>query len=656
MRAFVSGIVAAIAMLAVIVSSSEADARQTPPPASSARPVAPPALEVYGRLPAVSDVTLSASGNRDAFVASDGTTRRLYVRDATAGRVLVNVPVGDAKIAYLEFAGDRYLAMAYTVTANLAYGIREREVRQILIFDLERGTTKTVFEKGWASNLVNSDYGYFEEGGRWYGYYETFRTSAGALEDYVLAKVDLETGQYEAVLAHPREYESDYVLGADARVVAMSRPYPAERRWKVHLGETMRGAVIADLPLTDTVSWMVGLGFTPDALIYATRPEDDGDAVRYFEVRMAPGAQPQEITAEGGVRGIVYDPLSRLAVGVRDESRRIVFRDPTWAARWGALKRAFPDSMMTLESWSQRMNQAAVFTDGDGDAGTWWRVDLTTGASQVYGYAYPIEPEQVGRISTFKYKAADGLEIEAILTLPPGSDGRNLPVVVMPHGGPAARDWPVFDWWAQALASRGYAVVQPNFRGSTGYGEAFERAGWGEWGGKMQTDLSDAIAHLAREGVVDPARACIVGASYGGYAALAGVTLQRGVYRCAVAFAPVTDLPAMQDHLTRRDLGGELGRVKYWRDLMGRQTNTSEISPARQAARADAPILLIHGQADIVVPFRQSELMHDALRRAGKPVEFVRLPGDDHWLTREAGRIATLQASVAFVEKHNPAR
>jgi dipeptidyl aminopeptidase/acylaminoacyl peptidase len=139
-----------------------------------------------------------------------------------------------------------------------------------------------------------------------------------------------------------------------------------------------------------------------------------------------------------------------------------------------------------------------------------------------------IEPEQVGPISTVAYTAADGLELDGILTLPPGREAKDLPLVMLPHGGPHAYDEVAFDWWAQAFASRGYAVFQPNFRGSTNRDDAFVRAGYGEWGRKMQSDISDGLQALADKGIVDPKRACIVGASYGGYAALAGVTLQQG--------------------------------------------------------------------------------------------------------------------------------
>jgi dipeptidyl aminopeptidase/acylaminoacyl peptidase len=253
------------------------------------------------------------------------------------------------------------------------------------------------------------------------------------------------------------------------------------------------------------------------------------------------------------------------------------------------------------------------------------------------------------------YKAADGLAMDGVLTLPPGRDPKGLPVVVLPHGGPSADNRVEFDWWAQAFASRGYAVFQPNFRGSTNRGDAFRRAGYGEWGRKMQTDLSDGLAELGRRGIVDPSRACIVGASYGGYAALAGVTLQQGVYRCAASVAGVADINLMYD-TDVRESGNSRMTWKSLREALGDPKGYAAISPRRFAARADAPILLVHGRDDTVVPLRQSQVMADALKDAGKPYELVVLAGEDHWLSRGETRKQMLAATVAFVEKNNPAR
>jgi dipeptidyl aminopeptidase/acylaminoacyl peptidase len=214
---------------------------------------------------------------------------------------------------------------------------------------------------------------------------------------------------------------------------------------------------------------------------------------------------------------------------------------------------------------------------------------------------------------------------------------------------------PGFDWWAQAMASRGYAVLQPQFRGSDGFGWTHLSAGFGEWGRKMQTDLSDGVRYLAAQGTIDPRRVCIVGASYGGYAALAGAALDKGVYRCAVSFGGVSDLKRMVGYSRSREGASAL---RYWDRFMGAKDLGDPVlakySPALQAAGADIPVLLIHGKDDTVVPLAQSKEMADALRRAGKPVDLIVQNNADHWLSLGATRFQTLQATVAFLEKHNP--
>ncbi len=226
-------------------------------------------------------------------------------------------------------------------------------------------------------------------------------------------------------------------------------------------------------------------------------------------------------------------------------------------------------------------------------------------------------------------------------------------MLIFPHGGPTAHDDPVFDWWAQAFANRGYAVLQPNFRGSTNRDATFRSAGDGEWGGKMLTDMSDGLAALAEAGIADPTRACIMGASYGGYAALAGVTVQNGIYRCAVAVNAVTDLrPMFRSELTgRRDIF-----TRGIERLVGEDTDLDSISPYRLARRADAPVLIIHGRDDTRVPYSQGAGMADALKDAGKTVAFVTLEGEDHFLSNADTRKRMLSEAVAFVERHNPAR
>jgi dipeptidyl aminopeptidase/acylaminoacyl peptidase len=285
-------------------------------------------------------------------------------------------------------------------------------------------------------------------------------------------------------------------------------------------------------------------------------------------------------------------------------------------------------------------------------------VDVATSKADPIGAAYPdVKSASVGPIETVRWTAADGLALSGVLSLPPDRPAKGLPLIVMPHGGPEDRDYAVFNWWAQLFAARGYAVFQPNFRGSSGDGAALLDAGFGEYGRKMLTDMSDGVAALAQKGVVDPKRACIVGWSYGGYAAQAGVTLQHRLYRCAVSMAGLSDLPHFLNYVVKVS-GADGDGLRYWRRYMGVTSpfdpSPATISPARHAADADAPILLIHGKDDSVVPIEQSLQMQRALKAAGKPVELVTLPNADHWLLHEDTRLAMAKASLAFVLKYNP--
>ena len=354
----------------------------------------------------------------------------------------------------------------------------------------------------------------------------------------------------------------------------------------------------------------------------------------------------------------IFDPTSRRLVGVwlAGDTVEQQFYDPVLKAKQASLRKALGGDPI-LQAWSADFHAMIVHTESDGDAGTYW---LINGASaKPYAYDYPEIPDaNVGPTQVVDYKAADGLEIHGVLTLPPGRDPKSLPLVVLPHGGPEAHDVQHFDWWAQAFADQGYAVFQPNFRGSNGYGLQFRDAGFGEWGRKMQSDVSDGVRELAERGIVDPKRACIVGGSYGGYVALAGVTVQQGLYRCAVSFGGISDLNYMLNTVAPADSDDRNPSTRYWRKFMGVRDNDDPslhaLSPARLADHADAPILLIHGVDDSVVAIGQSREMARNLRAAGKPVEQLEIKSEDHWLSRDATRKQVLEAMVAFVEKNNP--
>lgn len=402
------------------------------------------------------------------------------------------------------------------------------------------------------------------------------------------------------------------------------------------------------------------LGYSdPEDAIYLARDASGGAQV--LSRRLSDGALRLVGTSPAPDPGLLMDPYSKAVLAITYETDRPGYRwlDPKLEALSTALDKAFPGQAVRFASWSRDRNRILVETSAPDTPPAWFLVDAAQGQVSPIGSSYPqLAGAALGTTRWISYKARDGLLIHAYLTLPPGGPTGPLALVVLPHGGPAARDDYRFDWWTQFLATRGYAVLRPEFRGSAGFGNDFERAGRREWAGKMQTDLVDGIADLASRGVVDPKRVCIVGASFGGYAALAAATLHPKDYRCAVSVNGVSDLALF---LTEAgDTYGSGSRViDYWRKQIGSARSApgalAAASPARQAARAVAPILLVASTQDTVVPYQQSLAMQQALQQAGRPVEMVTLQGDDHYLSSAAARTQMLQALEAFLDKNLPA-
>jgi dipeptidyl aminopeptidase/acylaminoacyl peptidase len=616
---------------------------------------AAPPLDVYGRLPETEMVAMSLSGKRIALVATVKDQRRLIVLED--GKVILSQPFGDQKVRSLRWAGDENVLMQVSRTFSLAVeftGSRS-EMTSVIVIPVDKAPVWAVFERDKEVFAgVRGIYGMSGANDR-FGYFGGIATRLDRASVQVndgrptLFRVDLLTKAKAPIARQPDNAYRDWLLGPDGQIVAMLDTTSSLGDWIIRNANGR--ALVSGKSPSGSID-LISLGPKPNSLIYWTR-KDDTDEGMLIEQPLD-GSPGREFLSDEGINDYIIDPRSRQFIGyVSSGDRRIHMLDPQQDKIVTATGKAFPNLTVGLSGWNQAFDRLLVFTTGQGDPGTWWQVDRTKRTADVVSVAYAIDPADVGPIRTFAYSAADGLDMSGVLTLPPGRPAKNLPVILLPHGGPRSQDEPVFDWWAQAMASRGYAVFQPNFRGSTGFGRAFEQAGWGEWGRKMQTDISDGLAALAKEGIVDPKRACIMGGSYGGYAALAGVTLQQNIYRCAVSVAGVGNVAKLV--ATKwRESGGNSFLNRYYHQQIGTGRDYAAISPVNLAAKADAPVLLIHGVDDIVVPFDQSSDMAAALTRAGKPVEFVKLPGEDHWLSRGETRLAMLKAAVAFIEKHNP--
>ncbi len=324
------------------------------------------------------------------------------------------------------------------------------------------------------------------------------------------------------------------------------------------------------------------------------------------------------------------------------ERREYAFFDPELKSLGAGLSRALPGQpLVGFIGASADANKLLLLASSDVDPGTFYRFDKTTKA---LAPLLPVRNElsgiAMGQMRAITFPAADGTMIPGYLTLPPGSEGRNLPAIVMPHGGPASRDEWGFDWLVQYFAVRGYAVLQPNYRGSAGLGsEWYRQNGFQSWRTAIG-DVDDAGRWLLKQGIAAPGKLAIVGWSYGGYAALQGAALDPDLYKAAVAVAPVTDLARLKNDV------GQLGR-----DFIGSGPHISEGSPAQNAERIKIPVLLFHGDHDANVDIAQSRVMRDKLKAAGKDVTLVEFPGLDHQLFDASARTRVLADSDAFIRK-----
>lgn len=333
------------------------------------------------------------------------------------------------------------------------------------------------------------------------------------------------------------------------------------------------------------------------------------------------------------------------------------FFDARLRAIEGVLEEKFGKGVVQIDSADAAREKVVFHLERPGRSAAYYVFDAASGGLGLLGWQRDaLKDAALNPVSAIRYAASDGKQIEAILTRPRSRPGAGkLPVVVLPHGGPWARD--SVDWdgfgWAQALAELGYVVLQPNFRGSSGYGTAWEKAGERAWGLRMQDDLNDGLAYLAAQGIADPKRACMMGWSYGGYAAARAAQRDGARYRCAIAGAGVFDLRQMVEY----DVD-YLGRYAAKAALGSAATDLDAISPAKHAGDVSIPLLIVHGAKDVRVPVAQARTLVAALKRAGKVegTDFVYLeqPQNTHNLLREADRLEFLKAVKTFLAKHNP--
>ncbi len=331
------------------------------------------------------------------------------------------------------------------------------------------------------------------------------------------------------------------------------------------------------------------------------------------------------------------------------------FADPAMAPHLAALEAYFgAECGIDLTDTDKGRTRYLGVASGPRQAGVHFMYDAALRkVTEIGASRGNLRPERLGAMEILKVRTRDGQTIPAYLTAPAGKAPG--PLVVLPHGGPETRDHYAFDEWVQTLAAQGWWVLQPNYRGSGGYGETFARAGWGRWGDRMQEDVEDAVAQVLAERKLDAGRVAIMGASYGGYAALMGPILRPELYRAAVSIAGVSDLPDLLAWVEKNDDTPDRYSINYERKRIGDpvadKARLIQASPRRRAAELKIPVMIAHGTADGIVPLDQARNMVAALKAAGHPCEYLEVKRVGHPNWPESQQVDLMNRCVAFLAK-----
>jgi dipeptidyl aminopeptidase/acylaminoacyl peptidase len=625
----------------------------------------PPKLSAPSR--AISEVELSPNGKMIAWAATTAQGTSALTFDLDAHRNKREFPIAkDVTIRSLSWADDETLLV--TVGGYATYG----ETRSAYHYDVERtfaadlntgkiqmllmrggsrayvtGATLLAWRTPKPKTVIMSTLDFSEVHARQQtgSHIDVGRKDEGWVAQ--VFEVDTRSGEGK-VIATGDAYTDDWIVDKTGKPIARSEWNPQQELFTIQVRNGLGWREILREEHLGTRS-LFGLTSDETGLIISAKTAGGRRSLWLLPLDGSPGRALLEDETRD-ISNVSYDRITRAPVSasIGGEMRWL---DKDAEDRFHRVARAFKDKRVTVYGRSEDGKRILAEVETPSSPSVYYFVDFAKGTADTVGEAYPgLIGAKLGEVRQIEYKARDGVMVPAFLTLPPESSGKNLPLVMLPHGGPEARDAYAFDWWAQFLAVRGYAVLQPQFRGSTGLGEAWRLAGYRQWGGLMQDDVSDGVAAMIEQGIADAKRVAIVGASYGGYAALAGAAFTPDLYRCAVSVNGVSSLPGMLGYYKEHS-GAESNALAYWRDHIGSSTDPQVIakSPMRSAATFKAPVLLMHAVNDTVVPQDQSKGMARELEKEHKAVTFVSLAGEDHWLSQSATRVQMLKELEKFL-------
>jgi len=628
---------------------------------------APLPVEAYGRLPAFADVSISTDGNYIAAIMDqgEGYVVGVYELPITADSNFWARKYDNGTIRWIEWANDERLLVSVEFldhvqglpikqTRLLAMNYDGSDVENMVRRPKSRTPTLDQFQDN-VLDMLPEDPDHI--------LMAFSRDASNSLEPEV-RKVNVHTGKNKLIETR-QEHISTWYTDRDANVrigfgihdekLRMILRDSADSNWK---DISYRFQDAETRKFDDSVIFQpLGFDSDPNILYILSNHESDTASVYRYDIA---GDEFLDIVYgrdDVDISGLEYDSTGRNVIGVRyiaEEPEVHYLEEDADARIREQISEYFDGAEVRLASATYDNTRWIISVSGDTRPRQYYLLDKTEGSLKMFGQQYPdLKAGMLVPMQVTSYKARDNVDIPAYISLPPGiaslADAHGLPFVALPHGGPSARDFKRFDFLAQFLASRGYAVLQMNFRGSTGYGTTFALAGHREWGQAMQDDVTDGVNWLVEQGYADAGRICAVGWSYGAYAALMGSVKTPDLYRCAVGIAGVYDLKALLQSASRyhngRFMSRNIGRLWPDGDLL------EENSPANNAAGIEVPVLLMHAADDRIVDINQSRLMRDALNQANKSFDYVEYESGGHSLVSN-DRVEMLKRLEAFLAEH----
>jgi len=627
---------------------------------ASAQPAALVPLNDFFDAQSVRQAVLSPDGSKIAMVAPNQGRYGIAILDTTTGKISVPVVFRDENIRSIFWKGnDRLLFYS---------AIHGHEIPLLASVDLQGKSLKRILEP----RRRRDDFSIFF--GRIVDEYP-------ASDDHILiisftSESDAQrVGQVVAAMSEAAVYKVNVESARRAQMFVLDRdttPGLVDKDGNQRLAETIIGADVEikirarnteqlRLLKKDNVAdrrWRIRelLADGRSAVVIDYAAHDRG-ILRILNLDTGELGAPLFEPPAGEIVDVIYSPRRDRIIGVVWETDKIRYHwlDARWREIMTSVESQYPGKLVTLLSISDDEKRFTLRVHSDRDPGQFILADLRgegIRAQPITAVRPSIKPELMSPMEPIEFKARDGLTIRGYLTKPGGRGDKTTPLLVLPHGGPfGVRDSWGYNREVQFLASRGYAVLQVNYRGSGGYGREFERAGYRQWGGKMQDDLTDAVKWVTAQGWADPQRVGIIGGSYGGYAALVGVTMTPDLYRIGINYVGVSDLRL----ITRYDLGHSAASKEIFGVRVGRDpAELAARSPVLHVANIRVPTLHAYGRNDPRVQFEHWEVLEKELKRHGKKYEILIEDAEGHGFEKEETSSKFYSAVESFLAREMP--